>query len=144
ASLTAIAVALGIQGTHAATVNVITDPSLSYNGYENVYTNGLATTTWPAYVSQYLGGFGAPYTYPNDSTIDNSGTITIGADDWADVTSPYNLDPLIWGNNSGTSAAICDVISDIYAQNNAANAGDTVVFTGTLVTNTLAAPYGAN
>ena len=144
AGLTAVAVALGVQGAQAATVNLTTDPSLVYNGYENVYTNGLTTTTWPAYVSLWLGGLGTPCTFPNDASVDASGTVTIGADDWADVTSPYSTDALIWGNSSGTSAGVCDVISDIYAQNNSASAGDTVVFTGSLVSNTLVAPYGAN
>lgn len=144
--VTALIAGLGIFGTQAANVNVVTDPNNAFYGYENVYTNGLTTTTWPAYQSVYLGsgGFGGGVAFPNDSSVDTMGNVTIGADDWADVTSPFNTDTLIWADASGTSAAICDTISDIYCQNNSANAGDSVIFTGTLVTNTLASPYSNN
>jgi len=139
--MTALVTGLGTFGTQAATVNVTTDPSYTYNGYENVYTNGLTTTVWPAYVSLWLGN---GTTFPNNSTIDASGTVTIGADNWADVTSPYNTDTLIWADDSGTSPAICDVISDIYTEYGTANAGDTLIFSGTLENNTLVTPYSSN
>jgi hypothetical protein len=144
--VTALVAGLGLFSSQAATVNVITDPSLAFYGYENVYTNGLTTMTWPAYQSVYLGsaGLGLGASFPNDSSADTSGTVTIGADDWPDVTSPFNTDTLIWADASGTSPAICESLSDIYCQNNSANAGDTVNFTGTLVTNTLASPYSNN
>jgi hypothetical protein len=145
--VTALVAGLGALGAQAATVNVITDPNNVFNGYENVYTNGLTTTTWPAYQSLWLGGLSpsaSAAVFPNNSSVDTSGNVTIGADDWPDVTSPYNTDTLIWADASGTSAAICKTISDIYCENDSANAGDSVVFTGSLVTNTLVAPYGAN
>jgi hypothetical protein len=143
---TALVAAFGALTTHAATDYVITDPNNVFYGYENVYTNGLTTTTWPAYVSLYLGsgGLGQGAAFPNDSSADLSGNVTIGADDWADITSPYNTDPNIWGSTNGTSAAICDVISDIYCQYNTASEGDTVIFTGSLATNTLVTPYSNN
>lgn len=144
--LTAFAAGFNPTGARAATDYVITDPNNAYYGYENVYTNGLNATVWPAYVSLYLGsggsGFGAAF--PNDSSVDLSGNVTIGADDWADVTSPYNTDTNIWADASGTSAAIDDVVSDIYSQYGSAGAGDSVVFVGTLVTNSLVAPYKNN
>ena len=71
-------------------------------------------------------------------------TITIGADDWPDVTAPYNTDTLIWADASGTSAAISKTISDIYTENASFSAGDSVVFNGTLVSDTLASPYKEN
>lgn len=143
--MTALAAGLGLFGAQAATVNVITDPNNGFNGYENVYTNGLTDTAGPLYQSVYLGngGYGNGATFPNNSSVDTSGNVTIGASDWPDVTSPFNTDPNIWAN-SGTGAAICDTISDIYCQNNSANAGDSVIFTGSLVTNTLASPYSNN
>ena len=143
---TALVAALGALTTHAATDYVITDPNNVFYGYENVYTNGLTTTTWPAYISDFLGSGGSDLgaAFPNDSSSDLSGNVTIGADDWADITSPYSTDTDIWADASGTSAAICDVVSDIYCQYGSAAAGDTVIFTGSLVTNSLSAPYGNN
>jgi hypothetical protein len=146
AGVTALLAGFGLLGAHAATDYVITDPNGTFYGYENVYTNGLSATTWPAYVTLYLGsgggGFGAAF--PNNSSVDLSGNVTIGADDWPDVTSPYNTDTNIWADNSGTSTAIDKTVSDIYTQYGTAAAGDAVVFVGTLYTNTLAAPYKDN
>ncbi|HWF19892.1 MAG TPA: immunoglobulin domain-containing protein [Verrucomicrobiae bacterium] len=130
----------------AASQNVITDPNLAYYGYENVFTNGLTATTQPAYISQYLGsgGGGIGAAFPNDSSVDTLGNVTIGADDWPDVTTPYNTDTNIWTDATGTSAAICETLSDIYAENTSFSAGDSVTFTGSLATNTLASPYNGN
>lgn|GEM_PF-1311620 len=143
---TALVVWLGTFGAQAASQNVITDPNYAYYGYENVFTNGLTATTQPAYISQYLGsgGFGFGGAFPNNSSVDTSGTITIGADDWPDVTSPYQTDINIWADASGTSPAICKTLSDIYTENTSFSAGDSVIFTGTLVSNTLASPYSDN
>jgi hypothetical protein len=144
--LTALVAALGVTGARAATHYVITDPNNTYYGYENVYTNGLHATVWPAYVSMFLGsgGGGLGAAFPNNSMVDLSGNVTIGADDWPDVTSPYNTDLNIWADASGTSAAIDETVSDIYSQYGTASAGDSVIFVGTLVTNTLATPYTNN
>lgn len=142
----ALALGLGSLSSRAATITVITDPNNTYYGYENVYTNGLNSTAGAPYVSLFLGsgGGGIGAAFPNNSTVDTSGNMAIGADDWPDVTSPYNTDTNIWANNSGTSASICDSISDCYSEITAVHAGDTVNFVGTLVTNTLAAPYNGN
>jgi Immunoglobulin I-set domain len=134
--LAAATVVLGSLGAKAATQNVTLAPSLSYNGYENVYTNGLVNTTWPAYVSDYLG---AGTSFPNQSSIDASGTLTIAPDIRMDQMHP--TDTLIWANASGSSAAISKTIDDFYAESTAFGAGDTVLFSGTLETNTLVAPY---
>lgn len=144
--VTALVVGLGSYAARAASQNVVTDPNNTFFGYENVFTNGLTATTQPAYISQYLGagGNGAGVSFPNNSSVDTSGNLTIGADDWPDVTSPYNTDTLIWADASGTSPAICKTLSDIYSENAGFNAGDSVTFTGTLVTNTLVSPYKEN
>lgn len=144
--ITALVAGLGAFQSQAASQNVITDPNNAFYGYENVYTNGLTATIWPAYISDFLGsgGFGSGAAFPNNSTVDTSGTITIGADDWPDVTSPYNTDTLIWADASGTSSAICNSLSDIYTEATTFSAGDSVTFTGSLVTNTLVSPYSAN
>ena len=55
ACLAAMAVMLGSPGAQAATQNVILDPGVTWNGFENIYTNGLVNTVWPAYKSDYLG-----------------------------------------------------------------------------------------
>jgi hypothetical protein len=146
AGIAAVVAGLGTFGVQAASQNVVTDPNNAYYGYENVFTNGLTATTQPPYISQFLGsgGLGLGGSFPNHSSVDTSGTITIGADDWPDVTSPYSTDTLIWADASGTSAAICKTISDIYSENTSFNAGDSVTFTGTLATNTLASPYKEN
>ena len=141
-ALTALVAGLGAFGTHAAVNYVITDPANSFNGYENVYTNGLTTVTGPTYISQYLGAISAGASLPNDSSVDLSGNVTIGADDYVDVTPPYNTDPLLWEN--GTGAAISDVLSDIYCEFDGASAGDSVIFVGALVTNALVTPYSNN
>ncbi len=146
AGLTALVVGLGIIGSQAASLNVVTDPNNSFYGYENVFTNGLTATTQPAYISQFLGsgGLGLGAAFNNNSTVDTSGNVSIGADDWPDLTNPYNTDTLIWADASGTSAAICKTLSDIYCETTTVTVGDSVTFTGTLVTNTLASPYKDN
>ena len=136
ACLTAAAVVLGSVDARAATQNVSLDPSLSFNGFENVYTNGLVDTIWPAYLSDYLG---ANTSFPNQSSIDSSGTVTIAPGIRMDQQRPD--DTLIWADASGTSAAISKAVGDFYAESSAFGAGDTVLFFGTLETNTLVAPY---
>lgn len=144
--VTALVVGLGSLGVQAANQYVVTDPNLVFYGYENVFTNGLVATIAPPYISQFLGsgGSGNGATFPNNSSIDKSGTITIGADDWPDVTAPYSTDTLIWADGSGTSAAICKTVSDIYSENTSFNAGDSVTFSGTFVSSTLTSPYNQN
>ncbi len=146
AGLAAVVTGLGTFEAQASPDYVITDPNNTFYGYENVFTNGLTAETQPAYISLYLGsgGNGGGGSFPNNSSVDTSGNLTIGADDWPDVTSPYNVDTNIWADASGTSSAICKTLSDIYTQYNSASAGDSIIFTGTLVTNTLAEPYSGN
>ena len=134
--LAASAVVLGSPGAKAVTYNVTLDPAMAFNGYENIYTNGLADTTWPAYKSDYLG---AGKSFPNQSSIDADGNLTIAPSIRADQLFPN--DTLIWADASGSSAAIGRNIEDFYAESAAFGAGDTVIFTGILTANTLAAPY---
>lgn len=143
--VTALTVGLGVLGVQAANQNVVTDPNNTFFGYENVFTNGLTATTQPAYISLFLGsgGNGAGAVFTNNSSVDTAGTLTIGADDWPDLGT-NNTDTLIWADGSGTSPSICKTLSDIYTENGSFNAGDSVIFTGTLVTNTLASPYREN
>ena len=79
--VTALVAGLGTIGAQAATVNVVTDPNNAFNGYENVFTNGLTSTAGPLYQSVYLGagGYGNGATFPNNSSVDTSGNVTIGA-----------------------------------------------------------------
>ncbi len=134
--LAASAALLGSLDAKATTQNVTADPSLQWNGYENIYTNGLVNTVWPAYKSDWLG---VNTSFLNQSSIDGSGNVTIAPSIRADQLFP--TDPLIWADESGTSAGIGKIISDFYSESTSFAAGDTVIFSGTLVTNTLAAPY---
>jgi hypothetical protein len=133
------AVALSSGVAEAATQNVILNPAMSWNGFENVYTNGLVDTIWPPYKSDYLG---TGTSFPNQSSIDTSGTVTIAPSIRPDQLFPN--DTLIWADGSGSSAAISKVISTFYTESTAFASGDTVIFTGSLATNGLAAPYKDN
>jgi hypothetical protein len=137
--LAASAVLLGSSGAQAATQNVTLNPALVWNGYENVYTNGLVDAIWPAYMSDWLG---AGTSFPNQSSIDTSGTVTIAPDIRLDTLFP--VDTLIWADSSGASAGIGKVVSSFYAESTGFAANDTVIFSGTLQANTLAAPYKDN
>jgi len=133
------AAVVSLAGARAATVYVTCDPAQNWNGYENVYTNGVSSTVWPAYYSTYLG---VGTSFPNQATIDGSGNVTISPDIRMDEL--YPTDPLLWADTSGTSPAISDVVSDMYIDSSAVAAGgDTVVFSGSLTANTLAAPYSS-
>ena len=134
ASLAATVVMLGTLGVNATTRNVTTDPSSGWNGYWNAFaTNGTL------YQQQYLGG---GTSFPNQSSIDSSGTVTIAPDIYADITYPN--DTTIWADASGTSAGIANIVSTFYSDNTSFSAGDTVIYSGTLVSNALVAPYAAN
>ncbi len=136
----AAAFVLGQLPSQAATINVYVDPAQTWNGYETVFTNGIANTTGQSYLSTWLG---TGNTFGNQSSIDASGNVTCAPDIRLDQVSP--TDPLIWHDASTTSTSICDVISDFYVDSTSiAAGGDTVVFSGTLVTNGLAAPYSNN
>lgn len=138
--LTAAAVVASSPGARAATVSVFADPTRTWNGYVNIYTNGLVNTVPPPYISQYIGG---GTSFPNQSSIDTSGNVTIAPDIWLDMVYPN--DPNIWQDTSGTSPAISKFVNDFYIDSTTiANAGDTVVFTGSLTTNGLAASYKDN
>ncbi|MBU6399742.1 MAG: immunoglobulin domain-containing protein [Verrucomicrobia bacterium] len=140
ARLLTAAVLLAPLGVRAATINVNADSSQVWNGYLTVYTNGLNHPTPPAYLSQWLG---AGTSFPNQSSIDDAGHVACAPDIWCDQN--YPADTWIWADASGTSTGICDVVSDFYVDSaTIANPGDTVVFTGMLLTNTLAAPYKTN
>lgn len=137
--LVAGAVAFGASGANGATVNVFADPNQQWNGYINVYTNGTTQTVWPAYVSQYLG---TGLSFQNQSSIDPNGNVTISPDIWTDANYPN--DTLLWADASGTSPAISDVICDFYLETESMSPGDTVIFSGTVTSNSLVSPYKAD
>jgi Immunoglobulin I-set domain len=136
ACVAASATVLAPLASRAATQYVILDPNLSWNGFENVYTNGLNDTIYPPYKADYVG---AGPILPLQASLDSSGTVTIAPDIRMDQLFPN--DTLIWADASGTSPGICKVISTFYAESTTFGSGDTVIFTGSLTTNGLAAPY---
>jgi hypothetical protein len=136
AAATAVLAPFGVQ---AATQYVILDPNLSWNGFETVFTNGVVNTTPPPYMSDYIG---AGPSLPLQASIDSSGTVTIAPDIRMDQSFP--TDTLIWADASGSSTGICKVVSTYYADSTAFASGDTIIFTGSLTTNGLAAPYKDN
>jgi len=132
----AAAAVLAPIGSQAATQYVILDPNLSWNGFENVYTNGINDTTTATYRSDYVG---AGPSLPLQASMDGNGTVTIAPDIRMDQLFP--ADTLLWADASGSSTGICKVISTYYAESTTFGSGDTVIFTGSLETNGLAAPY---
>jgi len=134
--LTFSAVVFGSLVAKAATQYVILDPNISFNGFENVYTNGVNNTIYPPYKADYVG---AGPSLPIQATMDGSGTVTIAPDIRMDQL--YPADTIIWADASGSSTGICKVISTYYADSTAFASGDTVIFTGSLATNGLAPPY---
>jgi hypothetical protein len=134
--LATLATALATSEVRAATQYVILNPNLSWNGFENIYTNGLVNTIDPTYRSDYIG---AGPSLPLQASMDGNGTVTIAPDIRLDQQFP--TDTLIWADASGSSAGICKVISTYYAESTSFGLGDTVIFTGSLETNGLAAPY---
>lgn len=134
--LLACALALGALRAAAATHNVTSDPTLTWHGYEQVFTNGVINTTPPAYLALYLGAGGFFF---NQSSVDPSGDITVAPDIWCDIQ--YTLDPAIWYDASGVSTSICKSISTIYTEDMSFLAGDTVTYSGILRSDTLAEPY---
>jgi hypothetical protein len=138
--LTGSALLLGPLVASAADINVYVDPGQPWNGYQNVYTNGVSNTGGTPYRSDFLG---VDITFPNQSSIDASGNVMLAPDIRMDQLFPE--DTLVWADASGTSTGICAVVSDFYIDSTSvAAAGDTVIFSGTLVTNGLAAPYSNN
>jgi hypothetical protein len=134
--LAASAALFGPLAVQSATQYVILDPNLSWNGFENVYTNGVNDTIFPPYKADYVG---AGLSLPLQANMDGSGTVTIAPDIRMDQSFP--TDTLIWADASGSSTGICKVISTFYAESTTFGSGDTVIFTGSLETNGLAAPY---
>ena len=54
----------------------------------------------------------------------------------------FHFNTNAWADASGSSTGICTVMSTLYADSTVvAAAGDTVVFSGTFLSNNLAAPY---
>src|SRR5215470_4901358 len=135
-SLVTLAATLAPFGVRAATQYVILDPNISWNGFETVYTNGINDTIYPFYKSDYIG---AGPSLPLQASIDSDGTVTIAPDIRMDQQFP--TDTLLWADASGSSTGICKVISTYYAESTTFGSGDTVIFTGSLTTNGLAAPY---
>src|SRR5262245_18579908 len=114
--LAAAAIVVNSLGAGAATVNAFADPARTWNGFVNVYTNGLMNTVWPSYLSVYLG---TGTSFPIQSTIDTSGNVTIAPDIWTDMNHPF--DTLIWQDASGNSPAISKVVGTFYIDSSVAN-----------------------
>jgi len=118
----------------AATKPVLIDPSLPWNGYRAViYQNGMPTRydyfpPGSATISQL------------QASINSTGTVVCAPDISMDAN--FHLDTNAWADASGTSPAICTVESTFYGDSTTVGiAGDTVIFSGMLVSNSLASAY---
>ena len=130
--LTIGAIALGAE---AASVNVYIDPAQPWNGFENVYYQKGSFWTNAYFAPGTAGAI--------QGTINSAGTVMCAPDIRMD--RDFHFDTNAWADASGTSTGICRVVSTFYIDSTTvAHAGDTVIFSGTLVTNTLAAPYTSN
>src|SRR5260221_11992567 len=115
--LAVLAVVLLSPGTKAATERVIIDPSMPWNGYENIYyQNG---TYW-------RGDYFSPGTAGViQGSINDSGIVVCAPDIRMD--RDLHLDTNAWADASGTSNGICNVVSTFYLDSTAvASGGDTV------------------
>ena len=130
----------GSYGARAAVQNVTLDPTATWNTYLVVRTNGVVYNG-PADYPGYLGTVFAPGSSAIQFSIDSSGNFSNTPDLWCD----YNIgtDPVIWsGGGIGPTAnagVACD--STAYIDSTSFTAGDSIVFSGELVKNTLAPAY---
>lgn len=118
----------------AAIKTVSIDPSAPWNGYRAVtYQNGTPTRY------DYFPPGSA--TIPQlQAAINNAGTVVCAPDISMDVS--FHFDTNVWADASGTSPAICTVDSTFYGDSTTVGAaGDTVLFSGLFLSNSLAAPY---
>jgi len=126
------ALAAGAGTAVAATVNVAIDPTAAWNGYENLYyANG----------AYWRGDYFVPPTAGIiQGSISGSGLIVCAPD--LRMERDFPLDTNAWADASGSSPGICKVDSTYYVDTaTLATAGDTVVFSGRLLLNTLAPSY---
>lgn len=114
---------------------VYIDPSQAWAGYRS---------TSPSYgpANGYLGVGGQ--TPQLQGTISSSGLVRCAPDISLDIN--FHTDTGIWTDNSGTSAGLGTVDNTFYVDTTSTGAkgGDTVIFSGTLVTNALTEPNMSN
>lgn len=127
-----LAILLLATVARAATTNVFVDPSWPWNGFQNVYyqNGGFWTNAY----------FAPGATAALQASMDNAGTVICAPDIRMD--RDYHFNTNAWADASGSSTGICNVVSTFYVDSTTlATAGDTVIFSGTFLSNTLAAPY---
>ncbi len=115
-----------------ATTNVFIDTRWLWNGFENVYhqDGSFWTNTY----------FAPGDTARLQAGIDAAGTVSCAPEIRLD--HDFHFDTNAWANASGDGVGICTVVSTFYADSTSvAAAGDRVVFSGILQSNTLAPPY---
>ncbi len=114
-------------------VNVTVDPSQNWIGYMNWQPTAHTLAKYPA-----DGGTGASVWGTSDlrASLNSSGVATLLPN-----TNTYNPGSRVWVNPDGTGANQMD--ANFYVQNDGL-AGDTITFSGNLVTNSLVAPYATS
>ena len=133
--LTVWAIALGAICAEAVSVNVNIDASQAWNGFENVYYRNGGFWTNTAFAPGTAGVI--------QGSINSTGTVTCEPDIRMD--RDFHFDTNAWADASGTSTGICRVVSTFYVDSTSiAHAADTVIFSGSLVSNTLAPAYASN
>lgn len=124
---------LSVRNAAGQSINVTVDPAQSWIGYMNWQPTAHTLAKYPA-----DGGTGNSVWGTSDlrANLNASGLATLLPN-----TNTYNPGSTVWVNPDGTGANQMD--ANFYVQNDGL-AGDTVTFSGTLVTNSLVAPYSTN
>src|SRR5258707_15039044 len=125
--LAVLAVVLLLPEARAATDRVFIDPSLPWNGYENV--NYQNATFWRGdYFAPGLAGV-------IQGSINNKGIVIYAPD--IRMYRDFHLDTNAWADASGNSTGICSELRTFYLDRHVvSSSGDTVIFSSTYVTNT--------
>ncbi len=133
AGLTFTLCALLVETAVGQSINVSVDPTQSWIGYMNWQPTAHTLARYPA-----DGGTGNGVWATSDlrASFNSSGQATFQPN-----TNTYNPASTFWVNPDGTGANQMD--ANFYVENNNI-AGDTVTFSGNLLTNSLVPPYSTN
>lgn len=121
-----------IEPPASTTNHVFINPANTWQGYENYENKGGLGGGW-------WSGAARPAADVQGS-INAAGMVVCAPDVFVDKNFPTNTD--YWLDDTGSSPGVCNVISTYYVDSAiSVQAGDTVVFSGYMITNGLTEPY---